>query len=90
MTRDAVSQDALAQTQAQLIKELPQRLLPHHRQFLLSLVQCDPAWELMPFAHLRELPALKWKLLNLSKLKRTNPVRFTAQHDELALRLTAR
>jgi hypothetical protein len=90
MTRDEVSLEALAQTQARLIDELPQRLLPRHKQFLLSLVQCDPAWELMPFAHLRELPALEWKLLNLSKLKKTNPVRFTAQHDELALRLTDR
>jgi hypothetical protein len=89
MTRDAVSLDALAQTQMLLIQELPQRLLPHHRQFLLSLVQCEPAWELMPFAHLRELPALKWKLLNLSKLKKINPARFAAQHDELALRLAA-
>ncbi len=87
MTRDEVSLHALAQTQAQLIKELPQRLLPHHKLFLLSLVQCEPAWELMPYAHLRELPALKWKLLNLSKLKKTNPTRFAAQHDELAQRL---
>jgi Nucleotidyl transferase AbiEii toxin, Type IV TA system len=86
MTRDEVSLDALAQTQARLIQDLPQRLLQRHRQFLLSLVQCEPAWELMPFAHLRELPALKWKLLNLSKLKKTSPARFAAQHDELALR----
>jgi hypothetical protein len=89
MTREEVGLDALAQTQARLIQELPQRLRPHHRQFLLSLVQSEPAWELMPFAHLRELPALKWKLLNLSKLKKTNPARFAAQHDELALRLAA-
>ncbi len=89
MTRGEVSLDALAQTQAQLIQELPRRLLQHHRQFLLSLVQCEPAWDLMPFAHLRDLPALKWKLLNLSKLKKTNPTRFAAQHDELALRLAA-
>ena len=33
MTRGEVSLDALAQTQAQLIQELPRRLLQHHRQF---------------------------------------------------------
>ena len=89
MTRDEVSLASLEQVQADLITQLPQRLLPRHKQFLLSLVQCEPAWELMPFAHLQELPALKWKLLNLSKLKKTNPARFAAQHDELALRLAA-
>lgn len=87
MTRDDVSLDALVQTQVHLINELPKRLRPHHKQFLLSLVQCDPAWELMPYAHLRELPALKWKLLNLNKLKKTNPARFAAQHAVLAQRL---
>jgi hypothetical protein len=89
MTREEVDLKALTQTQVRLIQELPQHLRPHHRQFLLSLVQCEPAWNLMPFAHLRDLPALKWKLLNLSRLKKTNPTRFAAQHDELALRLAA-
>ena len=86
MTREEVSLASLEQVQADLITQLPRCLLPRHKQFLLSLVQCEPAWELMPFAHLRELPALKWKLLNLSKLKKTSPARFAAQHDELALR----
>jgi len=34
--------------------------------------------------HLRELPALKWKLTNLAKLKKSNAERFTAQHQLLA------
>ena len=36
--------------------------------------------------HLRELPALKWKLMNLAKLKKSNAKRFAAQHDMLAER----
>jgi Nucleotidyl transferase AbiEii toxin, Type IV TA system len=83
MTREDVSLVNLKQVQVDLITQLPQRLLPRHKQFLLSLVQGEPAWDLMPYAHLRDLPALKWKQLNLSKLKKTNPVRFAAQHDEL-------
>jgi hypothetical protein len=83
MTREDVGLASLEQVQADLITQLPQRLLPRHKQFLLSLVQGEPAWDLMPYAHLRDLPALKWKQLNLSKLKKTNPVRFAAQHDEL-------
>lgn len=87
MTRDAVELDRLVQVQARLLRELPQQLTPAHRDFLLSLVQCEPAWDLMPIPHLRELPALKWKLMNLVQLKKSSASRFAAQHQQLAERL---
>lgn len=36
--------------------------------------------------HLRELPALKWKLTNLAKLQKSSAKRFAAQHQLLAER----
>ena len=63
---------------------MPRSLTAAHRDFLLSLVRAEPAWELLPFHHLQRLPALQWKLLNLRKLKSRNPARFAIQHDELA------
>ena len=75
--------DTLAQMQVRLLKELPQQLTQAHRDFLLSLVQGDPAWDLMPMPHLRELPAIKWKLMNLAKLKKSSAKRFEAQHQLL-------
>ena len=87
MTRDTVELDTLMQMHARLIKELPKQLTPAHRDFLMSLVQGEPAWELMPMQHLRELPALKWKLMNLAKLKKTSAKRFAAQTELLAARL---
>ena len=89
MTREPLTLDALTQTQVRLITELPRQLLPRHRTFLLLLVQGVPAWHLMPFGHLRELPAIKWKLMNLERLKKTYPMRFSAQHDVLSERLEA-
>lgn len=86
MTREEVDLKKLEQTQAQLIADLPRALTSAHREFLLSLVRAEPAWDLMPFKHLRQLPALQWKLLNLSKLKSRNPARFAAQHEELVAR----
>jgi predicted nucleotidyltransferase component of viral defense system len=83
MTRDSVTLTLLEQTQKRLIAELPSALSTSHRNFLLSLVSAEPAWELMPFAHLQHLPALRWKLLNLRKLKARDAMRFSAQHDEL-------
>jgi hypothetical protein len=84
MTRDGVALDLLKETQELLITQLPRALSTSHREFLLSLVRAEPAWELMPFNHLQHLPALQWKLLNLRKLKSRDATRFSAQHDELA------
>jgi hypothetical protein len=86
MTRDTVELDTLTQVQGRLLQELPQQLTPAHRDFLLSLVQRAPAWELMPMQHLRDLPALKWKLMNLAKLQKSSAKRFAAQHQLLAER----
>jgi hypothetical protein len=87
MTRDAVALTLLENTQERLLAQLPRAVSESHRHFLLSLVSAEPAWDLMPFAHLQHLPALQWKLLNLRKLKTRDPTRFAAQHDELATRL---
>lgn len=89
MTRDTITLASLEQTQGQLMAELPRALTSSHRDFLLSVAHAEPAWDLMPFAHLRELPALQWKLLNLRQLKTRNPARFAGQHEELARKLSA-
>ena len=75
MTRDTVELNTLVQMQVRLLQELPQQSTPAHRDFLLSLVQGEPVWELMPMQRLRELPALKWKLMNLAKLKKNSAKR---------------
>jgi len=41
----------------------------------------------MPFPHLAELPAIRWKLQNLEKLKKLSATRFQFQTDELRKRL---
>ena len=61
-------------------------LAAHNRQFLLSIVRAEPQWDLLPYAHIAQLPALQWKLQNLKKLKR-NVDKFEQQHNELAARL---
>jgi hypothetical protein len=88
MTAKPVALDALKATRRTLLETLPNALTDRHRQFLLSLVKAEPRWELLPFAHARELPALQWKLQNLQKLRR-NAQKFALQHDELAKRLQA-
>ena len=69
MTREEISLDTLEQVRERLVQDLPRALTDQHRTFLLSLVQNQPRWDCMPFIHLQELPAIRWKLQNLAKLK---------------------
>jgi hypothetical protein len=87
MTSTPVTLEQLEATRARLFESLPKALTTAHRTFLLSLVQSSPDWSQMPFAHLKDLPAVRWKLMNLAKLSKSNPQRFAQQHDELAARL---
>ena len=86
MTSEPIELDALLNTQQQLMAELPQALTQNHRNFLLSLVQATPDWSLLPFNHLQNMPAIKWKLQNLINLKSKNPAKFGFQRDELEQR----
>lgn len=85
MTSAPAHLDDLVATRTRMLDELPRALLPRHRQFLLSLLRCEPDWTLMPYPHLEQLPALQWKLQNLARLRK-NPGKFRQQHDELAAR----
>uniref|UniRef100_E6QUT9 Uncharacterized protein n=1 Tax=mine drainage metagenome TaxID=410659 RepID=E6QUT9_9ZZZZ len=67
-------------------QELPKKLTDTHRRFLLLFVRAEPDWTLMPFDHLKDLPAIRWKLLNLEKLRTVNKTRFELQPSELIAR----
>lgn len=88
MTALPVRLEDLEATRRQMLDELPRALLPRHRNFLLSLMLGHPDWSLMPYPHLRDLPAIQWKLENLRRLA-GNPGKFRRQHEALAERLAA-
>ena len=88
MTLEPVELQALQSVRSRMLVELPRALLPRHRAFLLSMVRAEPDWTLLKHQHLQQLPALQWKLLNLSRLRK-NGKKFAMQHDELATRLDA-
>ncbi|WP_429291293.1 hypothetical protein [Paraburkholderia sp. CI3] len=86
MTVEEVSLEQFEAVQAQLHHDLPHALTPKHRDFLLSLLSLEPDWALMPYDHLRDLPAVRWKLENLRKLYPRDRQRFAEQ--ETLLRAT--
>jgi predicted nucleotidyltransferase component of viral defense system len=89
MTTDPVTLEALIDTRTRLRSEMLASLTEDHRTFLLGFVKMEPDWSAMPFSHLSEMPAIRWKLQNLARLKRTNPKKFQQQSDALARRFGA-
>jgi predicted nucleotidyltransferase component of viral defense system len=87
MTRNPITLVELQHVRRKLKSELPAALTPDQRRFLLGLVSGEPDWTLMKCRHLSQLPAIKWKLQNLAKLKKSNPGKFAQQAEELRVRL---
>jgi hypothetical protein len=87
MTTTDVPLDDLLAARARLMRELPAALTREHRDFLISLADANPAWELLDVPHAAELPAIRWKLKNLQILAQGNPRKLAAQRDELERRL---
>lgn len=71
MAREPMTVDVLESAQAALPGLLRSTLSLNERQFLLSIKRGEPDWSLLPFSHLSELPALRWKLVNIEKLKQS-------------------
>jgi len=87
LARDPVGLDALLAVRRRLFAELPSRLSDNQRSFLMGLVRAEPDWSLMSCPHLSRLPALRWKVANLQRLRTANPARFRQQSAELGERL---
>ena len=87
MTRHPITLAELQQTRRKLKEALPAALTPNHRQFLVALVMGEPDWRLMKCPHLSQLPAIRWKLQNLARLKKSNPRKFAQQAEEIRARL---
>lgn len=83
MTLEEVSLERLLATRRQLREELPRRLTGDQRQFLFGLSQANPDWGLLVCSHAAKLPALRWKLENLGRFKKTRPEAFRRQIEVL-------
>ena len=87
MTMAPVELPDLLAARERMMHELQTGLTAEERGFLTSLVRNQPDWSLLGIAHLDRLPAINWKLHNLSQLQKFNPKKFAAQADELGQRL---
>lgn len=83
MTRESVTKDALIDTCTRLHSDIRGRLTQAIATFLLSLHDAEPEFNLIELPGAVNLPAIRWKLLNLRRLKRDNPEKHAAQRRAL-------
>ena len=84
MTRQPASWDSLIETRRRLHADIGSRLTGDVAAFLLSLHDAEPDFRLIGVPEAADLPAIRWKLLNLEKLRHANPRKHRIQRDALA------
>lgn len=82
MTSDPVSLDELLRAREDLITEVSGKMPNEHRDFLIGFKRGKPDWALLGVDGAAELPAVRWKQINLDKLR-------AADREKLVFQLIA-
>ena len=83
MTEDLISLEALEKTRLQLIADIQSRLTGQTADFLRGLQAGTPAFNLIGLPNAADLPAVKWKLINIKTFMDTRPERHAEQTAKL-------
>jgi hypothetical protein len=68
MTETTVTLDELIAAREALVESIVGRMPENHRRFLISVKRGRPDWRLVDLPGADQLPAVRWRLENLSKL----------------------
>lgn len=83
MARDGASPDTLLETSQRLQADIRSRLKGDTAAFLLSLHDAEPDFRLIGLAEAVDLPAVRWKLVNLERLRQSDPEKHMAHREAL-------
>ncbi|SDT42390.1 nucleotidyl transferase AbiEii/AbiGii toxin family protein [Bradyrhizobium canariense] len=79
MTSDPVSLDELLKAREDLITEVSGKMPKQHREFLIGFKRGKADWALLGIDGAAELPAVRWKQVNLDKLHAADREKLVAQ-----------
>ena len=68
MIAESITFEALETTRNEMVAILRKELTHDERKFIVSMKQGQPVWDLLKLEGIKDLPAVKWKLLNISKM----------------------
>jgi len=83
MTTYEFTYEDYERTREILINIMQQKLTTNDNKFLLSFEVGEPQWDLFPYEAIKDLSAVKWKLLNIQKLRKVNPAKHKRMIDLL-------
>ena len=83
MTDIEFTYEEFEQTRSKLITDVRKLMTDEDKQFLISFESANPQWDGYEFEYFRDFPSIKWKLLNLAKLKKQNPAKLNAEVEKL-------
>lgn len=83
MTTEETSMEALLAAREQLVSEVHSRLDEPAKEFLLSFHELRPNWKLLGVPDIRNLPAIRWKLINLERLQTEQPEKYRTVIQDL-------
>jgi len=67
MTTDDITLDTLLGVREKLITDVVGNMPDHHKEFLRSFYSRKPDWKLLDIGGVENLPAVRWRELNLDK-----------------------
>ena len=68
MTRIPCEYEDLVETRARLVKLIRSSLTGEEKEFIASIQEGNPHWDLLGLGDIGRLPAVRWKLLNVAKM----------------------
>lgn len=68
MINESIPVEVLEKCRDDMILKIREELSEDERKFILSVKEIQPAWELLGLKGIEDLPAIKWKLMNLSRM----------------------
>ena len=68
MIAEDVTCENLHTTRSALVSMLRSELTTEERRFMVSVKESHPRWDLLALEGIENLPAVKWKLLNIGKM----------------------
>jgi hypothetical protein len=79
MTAEEVSLEELLAARQELVEQIVGGMPDAHRQFLLSFERGEPDWGLLGVEGAADLPAVKWRQVNLDKISKKKRQALVAQ-----------
>lgn len=79
MTDLNISYKDLVNIREQLIQTIKKILTEQDKLFLISVKKCAPEWEYLNLSNVENLPGVKWKLMNISKMDKHKAKEYLAE-----------